>query len=622
MCLALAWVRTRTRELVLLAAAGAVMAGALVVTYSRSSALMLMVGLVLLAIRAFGPRRALVAGAVLVVLAGGIAIATSGPVRHALTDSNRLERVSEGRFDLMRGGLTIWREEPVVGAGLGGFQTRFEETLTPVEQRRVRVVISHNSPITVLSEGGVIGFALFLALLVGGGWAVVRGSRDEGDIGWARWTLGAILAGIMVHSLLYAAFFEDPVVWVAAGAAVALALTAAARPPEAVPEPGGARGGGADVTAGLRVLCLSNMWPGPVDPDYGAFVAEMCGALEDLGMTVDPVVIDRRGGRPGAHARQVRVAGGARGAPRPAGRRHLRALPVPHGGGRGAGGAHRGHPLRGDRPRRRRAQPRPRHRAHRDGPRPAGGRGRDRGEPPPGRGPAGHRASPCRRCTSSTWAWTWRASPPATAARRGSGWAWTATRPWSSPSGGSPTARTPSACCRRSRACAAVRPDARVAFVGDGPLARAVDVGAARMGLEDAVIRTGALPHERVADWVAACDMLAMVSRVEPLGVVALEALAGGRPVVATRVGGTREVVPAPRAGRSWTRSTRGDRRGDPRPAGRPAGPAACRGRPGPTASTGRPPGWPRSSRGRRGRVTRGRGWALARCATLRRRCR
>jgi glycosyltransferase involved in cell wall biosynthesis len=32
--------------------------------------------------------------------------------------------------------------------------------------------------------------------------------------------------------------------------------------------------------------------------------------------------------------------------------------------------------------------------------------------------------------------------------------------------------------------------------------------------------------------------------------VAALEGLAGGRPVVATRVGGTREVVPAPRAGR------------------------------------------------------------------------
>ncbi len=122
-CVALAWVRTRTGELLLLAAAAAVMAGALIVTYSRSSALMLLVGIVLLAIRALGARRALVAGAVLLVLAGGVALATSGPVRHAVTNSDRLERVSEGRFDLMRGGLTIWRDQPVAGAGLGGFQT-------------------------------------------------------------------------------------------------------------------------------------------------------------------------------------------------------------------------------------------------------------------------------------------------------------------------------------------------------------------------------------------------------------------------------------------------------------------------------------------------------------------
>src|SRR5690606_12799975 len=102
----------------------------------------------------------------------------------------------------------------------GGFETRFEEQLTPLEQRRVRVIVSHNAPITVLSESGVVGFALFLALIVGAGWATVRGSRDQGDDGWARWTLGAMLAGILVHSLLYAALFEDPFTWVIAGAAV------------------------------------------------------------------------------------------------------------------------------------------------------------------------------------------------------------------------------------------------------------------------------------------------------------------------------------------------------------------------------------------------------------------
>jgi glycosyltransferase involved in cell wall biosynthesis len=49
---------------------------------------------------------------------------------------------------------------------------------------------------------------------------------------------------------------------------------------------------------------------------------------------------------------------------------------------------------------------------------------------------------------------------------------------------------------------------------------------------------------------MAAADALAMVSTVEPLGQVALEALASGRPVVATRVGGAVEIVPERGAGR------------------------------------------------------------------------
>ncbi len=222
-CVALAWVRTRRAELAALAVATIVMTGALAVTFSRSSALMLMLGLVLLGTRAVGMRRAALTGLAVLAVAGGLAAATSNNVRRVLTDSQRLERVSEGRFDLMRGGLTIWRAEPVAGAGLGGFETRFEETLTPMEQRKVRVVISHNSPITVLSEGGVIGFGLFLALIAGAGWAIARGSRDQGGIGWARWSLAAIVAGILLHSLLYAALFEDPFLWIAGGAAVALA---------------------------------------------------------------------------------------------------------------------------------------------------------------------------------------------------------------------------------------------------------------------------------------------------------------------------------------------------------------------------------------------------------------
>jgi O-antigen ligase len=240
--LALAWVRRRPGELAALAAAVALMAAGLVVTYSRSSTLMLMVGLALLAGRAVGPRRAAIGGAALLIVLGGATIAASDNVRRAATDADRLERVSEGRFDLMKGGLEIWREEPIAGVGLGGFETRFEETLTPLEQRRVRVVISHNAPITILSETGLVGIALFIALIAGAGWAAVRGSRDEGDAGWARWALGAMLAGILVHSLLYAALFEDPFTWVIAGAAAAVAgsrpsAAVAAPPPPVTPEP-------------------------------------------------------------------------------------------------------------------------------------------------------------------------------------------------------------------------------------------------------------------------------------------------------------------------------------------------------------------------------------------------
>jgi O-antigen ligase len=242
--LALAWVRRRRGELAALAAAVAIMAAGLVVTFSRSSSLMLLVGLVLLAVRAVGPVKAAAATVALLIVLGGAAIGANSNVRRAVTSGDRLERVSEGRFDLMEGGLEIWRDEPVTGVGLGGFETRFEETLTPLEQQRVRVIISHNAPVTVLSETGIVGVALFVALIIGAGWAVVRGSKEEGEAGWARWTLGAMLAGILVHSLLYAALFEDPFTWVIAGAAVALAGTRplaveAPRPvrPEPVPVP-------------------------------------------------------------------------------------------------------------------------------------------------------------------------------------------------------------------------------------------------------------------------------------------------------------------------------------------------------------------------------------------------
>lgn len=237
---AVAWITRSTRLMVGLGLACAVLAAGTFVTFSRSSALALMLALTLLAYRAFGWKRVTaIGGGLALVLCIGV-VATSQNVRHALTDADRLERVSEGRFDLVKGGLELWADAPMVGTGLGAFARRYEESLTAEEKHKTSVVISHNAPVTILTETGVVGFVLFLALCVagvvglsraGGPGAQARSLSAAGspDIpGWVAWTALAMLAGIMIHSLLYAALIEDPYTWVIAAVGLAAGSRAAA----------------------------------------------------------------------------------------------------------------------------------------------------------------------------------------------------------------------------------------------------------------------------------------------------------------------------------------------------------------------------------------------------------
>jgi glycosyltransferase involved in cell wall biosynthesis len=83
--------------------------------------------------------------------------------------------------------------------------------------------------------------------------------------------------------------------------------------------------------------------------------------------------------------------------------------------------------------------------------------------------------------------------------------------------------------------------DGQLALIGDGPLLPKL---AGREGIR----LVGRVPHPRVADWIAACDVLVQPSLVEPFGQAILEAMASERSVVATRVGGPPEFV-IPEAG-------------------------------------------------------------------------
>jgi len=95
----------------------------------------------------------------------------------------------------------------------------------------------------------------------------------------------------------------------------------------------------------------------------------------------------------------------------------------------------------------------------------------------------------------------------------------------------------------------------RCVFIGDGPERHALR--AATADLDGFVMLPG--PRRRVGPWLEACDVLVMPSREEGMPVAALEAMMRGRAVVATRVGGTPEVV---RSGETGLLVESGDRDG------------------------------------------------------------
>ncbi|KAK6943086.1 Glycosyltransferase subfamily 4-like, N-terminal domain, partial [Dillenia turbinata] len=98
-------------------------------------------------------------------------------------------------------------------------------------------------------------------------------------------------------------------------------------------------------------------------------------------------------------------------------------------------------------------------------------------------------------------------------------------------------------------------PEARIAFVGDGPYRPELE----KMFDGMPAVFTGMLQGEELSQAYASGDVFVMPSESETLGLVVLEAMSSGLPVVAARAGGLIDIIPEDLEGKTGYCFTPGD---------------------------------------------------------------
>jgi len=91
--------------------------------------------------------------------------------------------------------------------------------------------------------------------------------------------------------------------------------------------------------------------------------------------------------------------------------------------------------------------------------------------------------------------------------------------------------------------------DARILIAGDGWSRTYLEELVKSMNLGDHVRFLGFISDWELADLMVAADVLVVPSVYEPFGIVALEGMAAGTPVVATNIGGLSEIIEHDRTG-------------------------------------------------------------------------
>jgi glycosyltransferase involved in cell wall biosynthesis len=87
------------------------------------------------------------------------------------------------------------------------------------------------------------------------------------------------------------------------------------------------------------------------------------------------------------------------------------------------------------------------------------------------------------------------------------------------------------------------QPNLRLVLVGDGPQAQTLHQLADELGITERVLFAGRVPFEQIPAYLKAADLFSFASVTETQGLVTLEAMAAGLPVVAVAGSGTSDIV-------------------------------------------------------------------------------
>jgi len=214
------WARER-RALWIGAAVLAWLMVGIVLSFSQSSIAALLLGCAVLAAWRWGAlRTALVAFAGAALVLAIIVLAPASFHFGLKGPSGSASTATSGRTHLVSGGLHLFRERPLLGFGSGSFEGEYR-ALEGVNRPNVQTATSasHTTPVTIAAEQGLVGIAVYVALLVAAAFVLVRGAAGSVP----RMVVAAAFFALVLHTWTYADFLEDPFTWALLAVGCALA---------------------------------------------------------------------------------------------------------------------------------------------------------------------------------------------------------------------------------------------------------------------------------------------------------------------------------------------------------------------------------------------------------------